>query len=388
MRRLLTASRLITATIVAALVAPEFGSAETTTAETEHGPIRVETLVTGLTQPVALAFLPDGRMIIAERSTGRISLLEIGSRTWTALAGAPEMLTNAECEVPDGACGLQDLKLHPDFAGNGWVYVCYTEGPAHYSTLVVDRLRLDGTALVDRERLFEADARAEDVYHLGGRMVFAQGHLFLTIGDRHHRDRAQDNTNHAGTILRMTEDGGVPPDNPFVGEEGVLPEIYSFGHRNPQGLVYRPDAGELWSHEHGPAHGDELNRIVAGGNYGWPRVSFGWEYGGGAIGRGLWGEKGMERPIKVWVRAIAPSDLVYYDGAMFPAWRGSFLLGSMSRIHLNRLRIENDQPVLEERILQGTAGRVRALAVDAAGAVYLGADTGHVLRLTPAEGWR
>jgi glucose/arabinose dehydrogenase len=252
---------------------------------------------------------------------------------------------------------------------------------------VLDRVRLDGSTVNARERLFEADAWSESESHYGGRIQFRGGYLFLTVGDRQHPEESQDNSNHVGAIVRLHDDGAVPDDNPFTGDTGrgepPHPEIWSYGHRNPQGLFIHPETGELWSHEHGPRGGDELNRIVLGGNYGWPVVSFGFEYQGGPIGMGVVSREGMETPVWVYVPSIGPSDLVIYAGEAFPAWRGSFLIGAMAYTHLNRLVLRDGQVVLEERIGSGTLGRVRAIAVDAAGLVYLGNDSGEIWRISP-----
>lgn len=385
LRRLVTT--LLAALIGLAAATGHAQQAASTTVDTEHGQIRAETIASGLGQLSALRFLPDGTLLIAQRSVGRLRLLDPGSGSLTEVTGVPDHLTLDECNSADGSCGIQDVALHPDFADNQALYVSYSEGPVHYCTLAVDRFVLDGAQLTQRKRIFTAEAYAEDDYHFGGHMALRDGYLFVTVGDRHHRDRAQQTDNHAGTIVRLHDDGRVPEDNPLVTTADALPEIWSFGHRNAYGLMFHPETGELWSHDHGPAHGDELNRIVAGGNYGWPTVSFGWEYGGGPIGQGIRGQQGLQPPVKVWVRGIAPSGLAYYDGDLFPAWRGSFLIGSLARVHLNRLRIDDGQPVLEERVMQGAAGRVRSVAVDDRGAVWFGADTGMLLRLTPEGDW-
>jgi glucose/arabinose dehydrogenase len=360
---------------------------EPQTVQTEHGTIIAETLATGLGQISSLAFVSDTQLLVTQRSTGQLRLLDTETRTLREIGGVPDVLTLDECKSHEASCGIQDMVLHPAFDENGWVYISYSEGPSHYSTLVVDRFALDGNRLTQRKRIFTADAYAEDIYHFGGHLALKSGYLFVTIGDRHHRERAQDTSNHAGTIVRLHDDGRVPKDNPLVTTENALPEIWSYGHRNSYGLMFHPTTGELWSHDHGPAHGDELNRIVEGGNYGWPVVSFGWEYDGGPIGSGVRGQDGMQPPVKVWVRGIAPSGLAYYDGDLFPAWRGSFLIGSLSRVHLNRTRLVDNQIVVEERIMQGSAGRVRSIAIDGEGAVFLGSDSGTVVQLRPASPW-
>jgi glucose/arabinose dehydrogenase len=241
---------------------------------------------------------------------------------------------------------------------------------------------------VDVERIFTADAYSEDAYHYAARIQFSEGFLYMTIGDRQHPAKAQDNSNHAGTIVRLTDSGAVPPDNPFVGlkEEGKpepRPEIWSYGLRDPMGFEVHPETGELWLHEHGPRGGDELNRVKKGGNYGWPVVSYGFEYEGGPIGMGIPWKEGMEIPHWVYVPSIAPSDMVVYQGDAFPAWKGSLLIGAMAGLHLNRLVLRGGEVVAEERLAQRLLGRIRSVAMDKEGLIYLGSDGGHIWRLRP-----
>jgi glucose/arabinose dehydrogenase len=228
----------------------------------------------------------------------------------------------------------------------------------------------------------------EDAYHYAARMQFLDGHLYFALGDRQHPPRAQDNSNHAGTVVRLRDDGGVPEDNPFVGveEEGKpepRPEIWSYGHRDPMGLYVHPETGKLWLHEHGPRGGDEVQVVKRGANYGWPVTSYGFQYDGGPVGMGIPWREGMEIPAWVYVPSIAPSDLVIYDGQAFPAWRGSLLLGAMAGLHLNRLVLRDGEVVAEERLAQRLLGRIRSIAVDDEGLIYLGSDSGQVWRLSP-----
>jgi glucose/arabinose dehydrogenase len=208
------------------------------------------------------------------------------------------------------------------------------------------------------------------------------------LGDRQHPPKAQD-SNHAGTVLRLNDDGSVPPDNPFVGVKAAegqpqpRPEIWSYGHRNPMGLYRHPETGELWLHEHGPRGGDEVQMVKKGANYGWPIVSYGFQYEGGPIGMGIPWQEGMEGPAWVYVPSIAPSDLVIYRGDAFPEWRGSFLIGALAGMHLNRLVFRDGEVVAEERLAPRVLGRIRSIAVDRAGLVYLGSDNGEIWRLSP-----
>ena len=346
-----------------------------------NGSIVAERVLDGLSQPVAIEFLPDGQALVLQRDRGVVTLADFNTGEKTDIEGLPKLVVFSDA-------GVHDVELHPDYDKNGWIYITYTEGEKVHSTVVLDRFRLDGAKATNVERIFTADAYSEDAYHFAARIQFVDGKVFVAIGDRQHPPTAQQNENHAGTVVRLNDDGSVPEDNPFVGveEEGRArprPEIWSYGHRDPQGLYLDTDSGELWLHEHGPRGGDELNRVKKGANYGWPVVSYGFEYEGGPIGMGIPWQEGMEIPVWVYVPSIAPSDLVIYRGAAFPAWKGNFLIGAMAGLHLNRLVLRNGEVVAEERLTQRLLGRIRSIAVDRAGLVYLGSDNGEVWRLRP-----
>ena len=353
---------------------------------------QVDVLANGLQQPSAMVFLPDGRALLVERRSAKIDLVDVKSGSLTAVDGGFEALIGAVTGVRDATrppaltgedAGLHDIVLHPNYASNGWIYISYSFGEPERSTTVIDRFRLQRNKVVDRQRIFTADAYSEDRFHYGGRMVFIGEYLFLTVGDRHHQNRAQELGNDAGKILRLRDDGQIPPDNPFYGRPDAKPEIWSFGHRNPQGLVVHPNTGELWEHEHGPLGGDELNLIKRGANYGWPVISWGWEYSGGPIGMGITAKEGMEQPVWVWTPAIAPSGMFVYTGDKFPEWRGSFFIGSMSGHHLERLVMEDGHVVLQERLLLNKFGRIRLVAQGPDGLIYIANDDGKLLRLSP-----
>jgi aldose sugar dehydrogenase len=339
-------------------------------------------------------FLPDGSALLAERRRVQISRFDPKTNVLTPIDLGLSVLVGEESGVHDPKrppaltgedAGLHDIALHPDFARNGWIYVSYSSGTRERSTTAIDRFRLRGNQVLDRERIFTADAYSEDRFHYGGRMVFKDGFLYVTIGDRHHQDRAQELDNHAGKILRLTDTGKVPPDNPFVGDKDAKPEIWSYGHRNPQGFILDPATGDLWSHEHGPLGGDELNLVKRGANYGWPVISYGWQYDGGPIGKGIVRQDGMEQPLWVWTPAIAPSGMILYTGEKFPQWRGSFFIGAMARPHLNRIVLEEGGVVIEERLLNRKVGRVRLVAQSPEGLIYIGCDDGKLLRIEPAR---
>ena len=349
-----------------------------------NGNFVAERVLDGISQPTAITFLPDGRALVAQRDRGLLTLADFSTGAKTDVTGLPPLVVFSDA-------GVHDIELHPGYAENGWVYLAYTEGAPEYSTAVIDRFRLEGSAAVDVERIFTADAYSEGAYHYAARMQFLDGDLYFALGDREHPPKAQDNTNHAGTVVRLRDDGSVPEDNPFVGaaEEGKptpRPEIWSYGHRDPMGLYVHPDTGVLWLHEHGPRGGDEVQVVKRGANYGWPITSYGFQYDGGPVGMGIPWQEGMELPAWVYVPSIAPSDLVIYTGDAFPAWRGSFLIGAMAGLHLNRLAFRDGEVVAEERLAQRLLGRIRSIAVDEAGFVYLGSDSGQVWRLRPEPG--
>jgi glucose/arabinose dehydrogenase len=340
---------------------------------------RVEVVATGIQVPWGLAFLPDGRLLLTERGRGRLSVLDLRSGALTPIDGLPPVHAKV-----DG--GLLDVILHPDYLRHGWIYLSYSIDTAGGTTTVVDRARLRGARLIDRRRLFAALPPVPNSSHFGSRLVIQNGYLYVSLGERDHRDLAQQLDTHHGKIIRLHEDGRVPADNPFVGRTGALPEIWSYGHRNPQGLALHPMTGELWEHEHGPRGGDEVNIVRPGRNYGWPVITYGQEYKGGPVGDGLTHREGMEQPLYYYVPSIAPSGMIFYTGDAFPAWRGNLFIGALALRHLNRLIIENGAVVREERLLADRSWRVRSVQQGPDGYVYIGVDQGMVLRLRPDPG--
>lgn len=378
---------LLLATAMPVAAEPDAGSSRHVFSSL-HRSFVAQRVLDGVSQPVAIEFLPDGRALVLQRDKGLVTLADFKTGTKTDVQGLPKMIVFSDA-------GVHDVELHPDYADNGWIYITYSEGQEIHSTVVLDRFRLKGDRAQDVERLFTADAYAEGAYHFAARIQFVDGYVYVAIGDRQHPPMAQDNSNHAGAIVRLKDDGSVPADNPFVatqesgegddGEAGevVRPEIWSYGHRDPQGLFVHPETNELWSHEHGPRGGDELNLVKKGGNYGWPLASYGFEYNGGPIGMGIPWKEGTELARWVYVPSIAPSDLVYYRGKAFPEWQGSFLVGAMAGLHLNRLVLRDGEVVAEERLAQRLLGRIRSIAVDDGGFIYLGSDNGEIWRLSP-----
>jgi len=351
--------------------------------QTERHAVRVTVLTGGLEHPWSLAFLPDGRMLVTERP-GRLRYVEAdGTLDPTPIGGLPAAVAES------GQGGLHDVVLHPDFARNRLVYIAYAGRSGRRYGTELARGRLDGHRLEDVEVLFRALPKSSGGRHFGGRVVLdGMGHVFLTLGDRGDRPRAQDLGDHAGSVIRLAEDGGVPADNPFVPVAGARPEIFSLGNRNVQGAALNPWTGELWTHEHGPQGGDEVNVIRSGANYGWPVITFGKNYGiGTSIGEGTHRDD-VAPPLHQWTPSIAPSGMAFYDGDRFPGWRGSLLVGALKFRYLARLELDGERVVREERMLEDVLGRIRDVRVGPDGLVYLLNDhpNGVIARLSPEGG--
>lgn len=346
---------------------------------------RVVTVAQGLEHPWCIAFLPDGRKLVTERA-GRLRIIDAAGRLLPqAVEGVPEV-------VARGQGGLFDVLPHPRFAENGLIFLSYAEpGEGGQGTAVL-RAKLVGEGeaarLEDARVIFRLQPKSRTTHHFGGRLVWARdGTLFLTLGDRGDKERAQQLDDHAGSVVRINEDGSVPENNPFVGKSGARPEIYSWGNRNVQGAALHPQTGALWAHEHGPQGGDEINIIEPGVNYGWPVITYGVNYVVGTrIGEGTH-KAGMAQPIHQWTPSIAPSGMAFYTGDRFPQWRGNLLVGALKYQLLARLELEDDKVVKEERLLQGAVGRIRDVRVSPEGDVYLLTDEsdGAVVRLEPVR---
>lgn len=376
-------ARLVAAGTLALILGWSGIAAADTVERTERHTVRVRILTRGLDHPWSLAFLPDGRMLVTERA-GRLRYVAAdGTLDPTPVSGLPE----AVAERRQG--GLHDVVLHPRFAENRLVYLAYAgRGPGGHGTELA-RGRLDGHRLTDVRVLFRALPKSFGGRHFGGRVVFdGKGHVFLTLGDRGSRPRAQDLGDHAGSVIRLTEDGRVPKDNPYLSVAGARPEIYTIGNRNIQGAAMNPWTGELWTHEHGPQGGDEINIIRAGVNYGWPVITYGRNYGiGTRIGEGT-RKEGMAQPLHQWTPSIAPSGMAFYDGDKFPGWRGNLLVGALVFRLLARLELDGERVAREERILNRVLGRIRDVRVGPDGYVYILSDEqpGVLARLEPAGG--
>ncbi|MBJ90471.1 MAG: hypothetical protein CMO98_11520 [Woeseia sp.] len=358
--------------------------------ESEAEFFRIEHVMEGLQVPWALAFLPDGTALVSERAAGAVSLIDFSNGTSERLGGIPE-----DVYIKINA-GMLDIVLHPNFPNNRWVYYCYTAGDEALNTMVVERAIFAGNHLTNRQRIFEALPWYHNAHVYGCRLAFQDDYVFVTMGDRWDmRHLAQSPGTHIGKTIRIFDDGRVPEDNPFVGMRGALPEVWSIGNRNAQGLVVHPITGDLWEHEHGPLGGDEVNVIEKGRNYGWPVISYGKEYGGQPIihiGRqgntrydqdGLTEMEGMEQPLHTYIPSIAPSDMFFYTGSAFPGWKGNLFLGALSGRHLNRLVVDDREVLHEERLLEKQGWRIRLVKQGLDDFIYLGTDEGDIYRLVP-----
>lgn len=334
----------------------------------------VEVLLQGRGVIWGFDFLPDGRILLTERE-GALILFDPKSKKAVEVPGAPEVRAR-------GQGGLLDVKLHPDFAKNGWAYLAYSEPVRGGATTALGRGKLAGGKLAGFTPLFSAQEPNRNDIHYGTRIVFDGPHLFMTVGDRNDRHKAQDLGHHNGKVLRLTHDGQAAPGNPFEETAGALPEIWSYGHRNPQGLALRPGTRELWSCEFGPRGGDELNLIRPGRNYGWPVVTYGREYWGPKIGEGTH-KKGMEQPVAHWTPVISPSGMNFYDGKAFPAWKGSLFIANLSSTHLRRLTLQGTKVVAEESLLGDKNWRFRHVRQGPDGYLYFSTDEGRLARLVP-----
>lgn len=347
-----------------------------TTFSSDQADFRVQVLAEGLDHPWGMAFLPDGGLLITERP-GHLRLYRDGALVDETISGIPEVWDS-------GQGGLLDVALHPGFPEQPWVYLSYARpGPGGAGT-AVGRGRLEAGGLRDFEVLFDLPLKTGRGQHFGSRLVFdREGYLFVTVGERGERDRSQDPHDPAGSVLRIHDDGAIPADNPFAdGTEGH-PAVYSFGHRNPQGMALNPWSGEIWVQEHGPQGGDEVNITRPGGNFGWPVVTHGEEYGGGRIGPAE--KPGYVSPIFHWTPSIAPSGMAFYDGEAFPAWQGDLFNGSLKFRLVSRLELDGDEVVEEERFLEDDFGRIRDIEMGPDGLLYLLTDSGNglLLRLEP-----
>lgn len=371
--------RTAIAALALALGAPALPVAALTL-ETQHYKIEVVTVAEGLENPWSLAFLPDGRMLVTERP-GRLRVVASDGTLSRPIAGVPRVYAK-------GQGGLLDVILDRDFATSRTIFLSYSEpGPGGAGTAVA-RAVFEGDRLSGVEVIFRQFPKTSGGRHFGSRLVIADdGSLFVTVGERGERRRAQDPMVHRGQVVRIRRDGGIPADNPFVGRAGFRPETWSYGHRNPQGAALHPVTGKLWIHEHGARGGDEINIPRPGRNYGWPVIAYGRHYSGARIGEGTH-KPGMEQPVYYWDPSIAPSGMAFYTGDKFPKWRGNLFVGALKFRLLVRLVLDGEKVVAEERMLEALGDRIRDVRQGPDGYLYLLTDSsdGRVLRLQPAGG--
>ncbi len=365
--------------------ASEARKAQTSLAEAApQGPaaLKVETLAEGLVNPWSLAFLPDGSILVTERD-GKLRIIRDGALVKEPVSGVPAPYVKSQG-------GLFDVMLHPDFATNRTIFLSYAAGTPDSNATRVVSATFDGAALSGVKTIFETKTLKNTPVHYGGRLALLPDRtLLITVGDGFNfREKAQDLSNGLGKIVRVNLDGSIPVDNPYASREGTLPEIYSYGHRNQQGIAVDPATGTIYETEHGPMGGDELNIIEAGANYGWPIATYGLDYSGAQVSP-FTEYEGTKQPEKYWIPSIGPSGLALYQGDLFSGWKGDLLIGALAKPALHRLDMEGGKAVGEERYLEGE--RVRDVREGPDGAIYVttedhdGAPIGKVLRLTPAS---
>lgn len=369
----------------AAQVKPEKrdASADRKPVVTKEHTYRIETVVTGLENPWSLAWLPDGNRLVTERP-GRLRILDGKNKLSAPVKGTPSVFAR-------GQGGLLDVAVHPDYARNGWIYLSYSDprklDGSDVSLTAIVRGRIRNGAWVEQEDVFRAPLKFYQTtrHHFGCRIVFDGDHLFFSMGERGRSDHAQDLTRPNGKIHRIFDDGRVPPDNPFVDRKDAWPTIWCYGNRNPQGLVRHPATGDLWETEHGPRGGDELNLIVRGANYGWPKASYGMNYDGSPLTPDT-SLPGMMDPVIYWLPSIAASGLAVYEGDAFPKWRNNLLAGGLAKQEVHRLVLK-DHRVVEREVIFSNHGRVRDVRVGPDGLVYILIDAtdGKILRLRPEQ---
>lgn len=340
-------------------------------------PDSAETVVTGIASPWGMAWLPGGAMLITDRK-GQLRLYEDGQLAPQPLSGVPEVWAR-------GQGGLLDIALHPDYEQNGWIYLTYSSpegGEGANTALMRARLNDSRSGLTDQEVLYKATPNTSRGQHFGSRIAFTGGHVYFSVGDRGNRDEnPQDITRDGGKIYRLNPDGSVPDDNPFVDEPNAKAAVYSYGHRNPQGMDVHPGTGEVWVHEHGPRGGDEVNRIEKGANYGWPVISFGINYDGTSFTDDT-ARAGMEQPEWYWDPSIAPSGMVFVTSDRYPAWQGDLLVGSLKFNYLVRLGLDGNT-VTEQEIVFRDIGRVRNIRQGPDGYIYVATEGNGIKRILP-----
>jgi len=334
--------------------------------------LKLDTLLTNLQNPWGLEFLPDGSILIAEKSG---KLLKYNDGSTIEITGLPAISTS-------GQGGLMDLALHKDFANNGRLYFSASVNGGTSISTALFMAKINGNQLENVQKLFQADPQTSSTLHFGSRIVLKDGYVYLCLGERNDPPQAQNTSNHSGCVIRLHDDGRIPDDNPYRGQSGFRDEIWTYGHRNPQGMALNQQSGEIWLHEHGPKGGDEINILQKGGNYGWPLATFGVNYNGSTITPDTFVE-GTILPIYYWVPSIAPCGMTFYDSDVIPQWKGNLFLGALAGNHLNRLEISGKKVTKEERLLQNQ-GRFRVVKQGRDGFLYFATETpGRLYRYRP-----
>ena len=332
-----------------------------------------ELVVSELSIPWGFVFLPDNSMLINEKK-GKIIHFKDGEKT--EVQGVPEVYNN-------GQGGLLDIALHPNHKENGWIYITYAspEGQGDGGHTALMRAKFDNNSLINKELLYKGTPNTTGSDHFGSRIVFDNdGYLYFTIGDRGNRDvNPQDITRDGGKVYRLNDDGSIPADNPFVNEPNAKKAVYSYGHRNPQGMVLHPFTGQIWAHEHGPKGGDEINIIKKGANYGWPIIGYGLNYDGTKY-TDKTSQEGMEQPLHYWDPSIAPSGMAFITSDKYPGWKGDLMVGSLKFKYMNRVVLKDGKVVKEERLLDGL-GRVRTIHQGPDGYIYVGIENMGIVKL-------
>ena len=376
--------------VVACFTALPIAVAAPAQTRSEQADFRARTVVAGLVHPWGMTFLPatggsEVDLLVTERA-GRLRRVIDGKLVDEPVRGAPDAFVHRQG-------GMLDVVLHPDFVDNRLVYLSYAGGDEDAANTEVARGRLDGNELRDLEVIFRARPKTPGGLHYGSRLLFRpDGTLLVTLGERYtEMQQAQDPTNHLGTIVRLHDDGSIPDDNPFAGgraAEGVegAPEVFTYGHRNVQGIALHPTTGEVWIHEHGPMGGDEINLLRPGANYGWPAITYGKDYSGAIISERTHAP-GMEQPLHQWTPSIAPSGMTFYTADLFPAWQGDLFVGSLKFTHVRRLELDGTEVVGEEELLRSRRERIRDVDVGPDGRLYVLTDSpdGRVYRIEPAD---
>ncbi len=372
-----TIHSILTITFITCIACAQQTESEIKAESPKTNNYKTEVFVSDLEIPWGMTFLPDGSMLITEK-TGELILFKEGIKT--TIENVPDVYFR-------GQGGLLDIKAHPNYEDNGWIYITYSssEGDGDGGNTAVIRAKLDDNKLVDKRTLYKATPNTKKGQHWGSRIAFDdQGYLYFSIGDRGNRDvNPQDITRDGGKIYRLNNDGSIPNDNPFIDNENAKTAIYSYGHRNPQGMAKNPFTGNIWVNEHGPRGGDEINIIQKGKNFGWPVISYGINYNGTTF-TDITEKAGMEQPLFYWVPSIAPSGMAFVSSNIYPDWNKNILIGSLKFEYLERLVLENDKVIKREKLFEDI-GRVRNVIQGPDGYIYIAVEGKGIFKIVPEK---